>query len=164
MRIVAGTLVVAALALLGTSRAGADPSSAAWKKFKGQIVVSDRTIPNFDTDKAMIDGLRKLNKTTLTKKDGEESWSLVFMGFLNKKVNAGTINLVFYKVTGAKREYMSNKEITLDADSNIVQADLEVSEEDNITAGNKYDVVLGRMVNGKETVFAKTKLSFVSEK
>lgn len=163
MRMTAG--ILAALVFLAASPAArGDAASAAWKKYKGQIIVSDGPIPGYSSDRDMIDGLRKLNKTTLTKKADAEAWAFSFMGFLSKKVSAGPINLVFYKVTGGKREYMSNKEINVDSDSNIVQADIEVSEEDNITAGNKYDVVLGRMVNGRETVYARTKLTFVEAK
>jgi hypothetical protein len=157
MRTTAFTLGV--LLLLGsTTRAG--DVSAAWKKYKGQLIVSDTQIrSDYDDDKEMIAALKKAHKPSLSKPDGSETWSVYFIAFLSKKPGGKAVSLVFYDVSG-KRTYVSAKEIQIDPSSNILVADVEVSEEDGIKKGHKYDVVLGRMVGGREQVFARTKLSF----
>lgn len=154
-----GIVAVITLAALAASAPAAwAQASAAYKKFKGQIIVSDQEIPaDWESDQAMVAGLKKLHRTKVAKQG--ETWRFYFMGFLQKKAGAPQINLVFYDVS-KKRTYVSNKEINIDPGSNIVVADVEVSEEDGIQPGKTYEVVLGRMVGGKETVFARTKLTF----
>ena len=144
--------------LLAGSTARADVSSA-WKHYKGKIIVSDTEIKaNYDTDKDMIAGLKKAHKATLVRPAGSDTWAIYFIGFMSKKPGSSKVSLVFYEA--GKHAYVSAKEITIDPGSNIVMADVEVSEDDGLKKGGRYDVVLGRKVGGKETVFARTKLTF----
>jgi predicted SnoaL-like aldol condensation-catalyzing enzyme len=149
--------IVGVLLLAGSTARG--DVSAAWKKYKGQIIVSDKEIKaNYDSDKEMISALKKAHKPTLTRPAGSETWAVYFIGFMNKKPGASKVSLVFYE--SGKHEYVSAKEITIDPGSNIVMADVEVSEDDGLKKGGHYDVVLGRKVGSHETVFARTKLTF----
>jgi len=133
--------------------------SAAWKKYKGQLIVSDKEIKSdYDSDKDMIAALKRAHKPTLTRGAGSETWAVYFIGFMNKKPGSNKISLVFYEA--GKHVYVSAKEITIDPGSNIVVADVEISEDDGIKKGGRYDVLLGRKAGGKETVFARTKLTF----
>jgi hypothetical protein len=147
--------------LLAGSSAQAEVNIAtAWKKFKGQIIASDAAIPSdYGSEKEMYAALKKATKANITKAADAEGWTIYFVGFFNKKPGAKAVSLVFYDVSG-KRSYVGNKEIQIDPNSQTLVADVEVSEDDGIKKGGRYEVVLGRKVGGKEIVFAKTKLTF----
>lgn len=133
--------------------------SAAYGRYKGQIVVAETEIPSPGDDRALVAALKKISKTTLTRKEGTAAWTLHFMGFLHKKPGESPINLVFYDVTKGKRTYVSNREINVDPEATIVLSTVEVSEDDGLKSGNKYEVILARMVDDKEIVYARTKLT-----
>jgi hypothetical protein len=133
--------------------------SLAYGKYKGQIVVSDAPIPAPGDDRALIAALKKIVKTTLARPEGASTWTLHFIGFLHKKPATSPIHLVFYDVTRGKRIYVSNREINVDADATIVLSSVEVSEDDGLKPGSKYEVVLALMLDDKEIVFARTKLT-----
>ncbi|MBI4509023.1 MAG: hypothetical protein HY698_05275 [Deltaproteobacteria bacterium] len=155
-----GALVLGVFVISFSSSTHAN-QAAAYRKYKGQIVVSEEEIPgSFSSDKEMLNVLKRVNRQVVSRKEGSESWTLYCMGFMNKKPGVSMINLVFYRLTGGKREYVTNKEIGIDGESLVVVTTVDVSDEDGVKPGEKYEVALARMVDGKETIFAKTKLTF----
>ncbi len=128
-------------------------AGAAYRKYKGQLLASDLAMP------LDVPELHRRRKTTLVRPQGSELWHTFFVGFLSKKPNESPIFLVFYDVTSG-REYRGSKEINVDPNSTIVMTDVDVTEEDGVKAGKTYEVVLGVKSGGKETVFAKAKITF----
>lgn len=150
-RIIGGAIL--ALFLLSTTAHA--QSAAAYKKYRGKIVVSQTEIPaNFS-----VADLKKLGTTALASGQGG-TWEMFFVGFMSKAPGRTPINLVFYDVTEkGKREYVSAKEINIDAGSNILLSSVTLSEDDSLNKNHTYDVMLAVMQGGKETVFARTKLT-----
>lgn len=144
-------MLVAALCL-STGIALAVPAAAAPR---GVLYVTDRTVdtraPNFEKT------LRKENKAALTK-NGSGVWEINYVAFLNKPAPGDNLNVVFYDVSNPKHEAANAFPIAVGAKAHIVAGKLSVSPEDNLQAGKTYNVLVTQLKNGKEIVFAKTKL------
>ena len=135
----------------------ADGSSAAWKKFKGQVIVSDAPIrTEYESDKEMVEGLTKARRDTLTRPKGADAWEVHFVGFLAKKPGGAGLSVVLYD---GKRQFLTAKEIAVDASAEILASSIEIGEDDGVKPGSRIEIVLGRKSGGKETVFAKTKVT-----
>ena len=130
----------------------------AYRKYKGQIIVTEAPLSLADDD--AVAKIKKLNRTTLQRAEGQESWPFFLIGFLTKRPEATPINLVFYDLADGKREYVGNQEMNIDREATIVVSDIAASEDDGLKAGKTYEVLLARKVDGKEIVYAKTKLTF----
>ncbi len=96
-------------------------------------------------------------RKTVVKKDGA-SWKLYFVAYLKKAPGAAEVNIVFYDVTAKTKEAPNAVPIATQPNAKILMSSVELSEEMNFQAGHKYDVRITRLVNGKEDVFATTKL------
>jgi hypothetical protein len=127
-------------------------------KFKGQIITAQQEIPVSDDEDELAATLARVAKTVLDKRG--DTWSFNMMGFLTAKPKTDEVMLLIYDITDGKRTYMTGKDISIDPEALIMAAAIEVTEDDGIKSGKKIELVLGRLVNGKETVFAKTKVTF----
>ena len=149
-------LLVVLLVALSASLAFA-AGNGAWKKYKGQIIVSDAVIrTEYETDKEMIDGLAKARKQSLTKGADAEAWEVNFVAFLAKKPGPAGLSLVLYD---SKRQFLTAKDIDVDANAEILASSITIGEDDGVKPGSTVEIVLGRKAGGKETVFAKTKVT-----
>lgn len=148
-------IVSLVIALLMTGAAFA-AGNGAWRKYKGQIIVSDAAIrTDYDSDKEMIDGLAKARRQSLSKGDAE-AWEVNFVAFLAKKPGPAGLSLVLYD---GKRQFLTAKDIDVDANAEILASSITIGEDDGVKPGSTVEIVLGRKAGGKETVFAKTKVT-----
>lgn len=123
-------------------------------QLKGTIIVSDAQIPaSFDSDQELVTAMKKAKRTAIKGSDG--SWTLHLMAFLKKAAGASKVNLVYYDVT-KKREQVHFTEIDVQANQSTIQLnDQAVTKELGFVAGHKYQVLITRLVGGKEDVYAK---------
>jgi hypothetical protein len=119
----------------------------------GSIVLFDHAL-----DPASGTFQKDLKKSTKTsfKADADGNWHVYFVAYLNKPPGAPEINAVFYDVTKGKHEQINAFPIQTKADAKIVMSDLPISVEQGFKEGNKYQMLITRLVDGKEVVYAKT--------
>ena len=92
-------------------------------------------------------------RTSLERKD--DNWHLSFVAYLKKPPGAEEVSLVFYDNT-PKREYINSYTIRVKATAKIVLSEIDLKPEDGFKAGNKYQVLITRLVGGKEDIFARS--------
>jgi hypothetical protein len=152
------------LALLATtammSIAGAAWATSGTARLKGQILASDQPVPTLDDEDKVADTLKKWQKPVIEKAKEAESWTFHIVSFPDKKPGATSLSLVFYDVSDGKPKYLTTKDVSCDANAEILASDVEVDSEDGIKPGMKVDVTLARIVGNRQTDLAKTKLTF----
>ena len=147
--VVLGVLVVT----LAPKMAAAD----AWSGQKGRIYVSDSEyLSGYPSDAAMIAGMKKQSKTAFK---GDGIWNLNLMIFLKEPAGGEKVNVVYWDVT-KKKEQIDYTEVAVKADQKIVQLNgVGLSKERGFVKGHRYDIVVTRIIGGKEKVYAKTTIS-----
>jgi len=129
-------------------------STTAWALQNGTIGVTDHALDpsskTFDRD------LRKAMRTSL-KADASGHWHVYFVAYLNKAPGAEEVNAVFYDLPLKKDDQPSAFPIQTKPSARILMSDLDLSPEQGLKAG-KYQLRITRLVDGKETVLAKTNL------
>jgi hypothetical protein len=153
----AAVMLVAVAGLLSARPAAAEESGA-WRTNKGKIFVSDAEFgQGYASDGAMISAMRKQSKSAI-KGDGG-AWTLNLMVFLKEAPAAGTVNIVYYDVTG-KRDQVNYSEVSVKPDQKIIQLNgIAISKDLGFVKGHKYEVLATRLIGGKEKVYAKTTLT-----
>lgn len=136
-------------------------SSAVAAPPAGSIVVTERKlnpyINSFQQD------LKSEAKKVLTKQGERESWRVYFVAYLKKAAGDGKVNVVFYDANekvkpGQEREPVHFAEIGIKPDAKVVMSDVELRPDQGFKEGGKYQVLITRLINGKEEVYARTQL------
>ena len=145
---------------MGLTLAALAPRSAladAWSGQKGRIFVSDSEyLAGYASDAAMIAGMKKQSKTAFK---GEGAWNLNLMIFLKEPAGGDKVNVVYWDVT-KKREQIDYTEVAVKAEQKIVQLNgVALAKERGFVKGHRYDIVVTRIIGGKEKVYAKTTIS-----
>jgi hypothetical protein len=135
-----------ALLALADGRLAAAPS--------GTLVITDHQLD--PKSKTLEQELNKAKKASLSKSG--EGWHLYFVAYLKKAAGATEVNLVFYEMSGGKREQINAFPIKTQADAKILMSDAEISTEQGFKAGKKYQVLITRLIGGKEDVYARANL------
>ena len=154
--LVAWALVAWTVAALVAGSAWAASGTA---KLKGQILVSDQPVPTLDDEDKVADTLKKWQKGTIEKPKDSESWTLHIISFPDKKPGVSQLSFVFYDVSEGKAKYLTTKDVTCDANAEILASEVKVDTEDGIKPGMKVDVTLARIVGNKQTDLAKAKIT-----
>lgn len=110
----------------------------------------DPKSPSFEKE------LKKAQKATI-KKEGA-TWKLYFVAYLKKPAGAPEVNIVFYDVTSKQKEAPNAFPVSTQPNAKILMSNVELSEEQNFQPGHKYEVRITRLVNGKEDVYAASKV------
>jgi hypothetical protein len=149
-------LVAVALAVLGASVAWAQ-SAKFVKKYKGQLFVSDQEFQVIDDDAAMSDQIKKNSKSSLEGTQGEDakSWDFYWIAVLSKKPGSANATIFFYEVTGKTKKQVTYKDIGIDGEQVVIVSNLSISEDDGLTKGKKYELVLATTSGNKQNVLAK---------
>lgn len=149
------SLTLAASLVFGfTARdAGADFSKKVIAAFKGKILVSNAPLEMQGDDKTTIAAFKKQALTEVKGAPGGDdvmTWVFVYTAFLNK-TGATALKLEFYDGSN----YSADKSLTgVDPKMTVLQGDIDITEDDNITKGKTYTLKLTGTVKGKEVVFA----------
>ncbi len=106
--------------------------------------------------KSLDKDLKKAQVVDLAKKG--DVWHVYFVAYLKKAAGAEEVNLVFYELAKGKREQVNVFPINTKPDAQIIASDVTFGPENGFKPGAKYDVLVTRLVGGKEDVYARTKL------
>jgi hypothetical protein len=139
-------LLAAGLGLAGAAEVRAAPS--------GTMVITDHQMDpkskTFDKD------VSKAQKGSLAKSG--DAWHVYFVAYLKKPAATAEVNLVFYELTGGKREQVNAFPIQTQQGAKVLMSDAELTGELGFKAGKKYQVLITRLVDGKEDIYAKANL------
>ena len=121
----------------------------------GTLYITDKAL---DPKSATFEkDLKKEARTTL-KKNGD-GWHLYFVAYMKKAAGAEEVNIVFYELgAGNKREQVNAYPIGTQATAKIIMSDIEISAEQGFAAGKRYQILITRLVGGKEDVYARATL------
>ncbi|MSP60287.1 MAG: hypothetical protein EXR72_08090 [Myxococcales bacterium] len=139
-------IVIGLLLVAGQARAGFP---------KGTLIITDEEI---DTQSATFEkDLKKHSRDTLRK--GVEGWKIFLVAYLKRAAGSAEVNLVFYDIAGKGREQVNAFPIATSAKAEILASKVEISPEQGFKVGGKYQVLITRLIGGKEEIYAKTVLS-----
>lgn len=160
-RCIRGSLAVFALLVLWSPASRADVSEAVQKKFRGQLLVSTDPLPDGAADDAeLIRQLKKAHTGIVAHSKGESVpvWRFHFMAFMDKKPGVTQVALDFY-TDDKKKAFVAQERLAgIDPKLTLLEAQVELSEDDGLAADRSYLVKLTAEVKGKEIVLATTKL------
>ncbi|HMU38671.1 MAG TPA: hypothetical protein PKE31_06630 [Pseudomonadota bacterium] len=147
-------VLVALLLSIGSTQALALPPA-------GSIVVTERrlnhALGSFHED------LKTEAKKVLTRAPEHENWKLYFVAHLKKAAGDSKVNVVFYDAnqTGKAatgREPVHFAEINTQPSAKVLMSDVELRPDQGFKQGGKYQVLITRLINGKEEVYARTQV------
>lgn len=147
--------------LLGTSASAtfAEPSCPGGGA-SGTITVTDRKLDSSQVTNASV--LKSEQRCTVAKDKSAEEWELNLVANLSRATGAEQVNIVFYEQGSGKPEVPGNEvnsfPIRTKKDTKTVIATLEINPDGGFKVGGKYSIVVTRLVNGREEVYAKTTL------
>ena len=127
----------------------------------GAIVITDHLLNpakhDFEKD------LKTEAKTALPKPPESESWKVFFIASLTRAPGAEDVNIVFYDASvpvkaGQPKEPVQAYPLRTKATARMLQASIDLKDEDGFKAGKKYTVLITRLVGGKEEVYARSAL------
>lgn len=153
MRLVRHLSLTASL-LLTTQVAWAGPPGS-----PGTITITEKKLEPKEVSSAKE--LKAAARTSLTKGKEDEGWKVYFVAHMNRAPGAEQVNLVFYDQAAAKgqpREEVQAFPMHTKKDAKIMMADIELKPEEGFKAGGKYNVLVTRLINGKEDIYARTTL------
>ena len=147
------SVALAGPALAGGRAAASGPPPGS----SGSIVITDHelnpALSSFQKD------LRSEAKASLGKNPDSETWKLHFIAYLTRAPGADDVNLVFYDPQppkpGQEREPIQAYPIHTKATAKILMSQIDLKPEDGFKAGARYQVLVTRLINGKEDVYAR---------
>jgi hypothetical protein len=155
------SLAVIAFCLLWSVAAHADVSESVQKKLKGQIIVSADPLPSTAEDEAdLVRQLKKAHTGVVAhgRGDGGAVWRFHFMAFMAKKPGVTQVALDFY-TDDKKRDFVAQERLAgIDPSLTLLHSQVELSEDDGLSADRSYVVKLTAEVKGREVVLATTRL------
>lgn len=147
------------LSLAAASRA--DVPVSVQKQLKGQMFVSLEPLPqSADSDAALIKALKKANQADLKHitADGVPTWRFHVLAFMKQKPGVSQIALDFYLDDKSHAFVAQERLAGIDKGLTLLDAQVDLSEDDGLAANKSYIVKLTAEVHGKEVVLATTKL------
>jgi hypothetical protein len=158
------TGMAAAVALAGAGGADAGLSKKVQKKFKGKILITDKTLDLDADDHDDKQTIKYCEKSVLKEvksfenADGVAAWSFHYTAFLKRKPNARMVSFDFYTDDGEKR-YVANKRMAgVDPGVTTLQGQFKLTEDDGLNKNRSYILKLTAEVKGKEVVLATTRV------
>lgn len=126
----------------------------------GTITVTEKKLDSSQVSSATV--LKAEQRCTLGKEKSSDDWEVNLIAHLSRAIGAEQVNIVFYDQGSGKPETPGNEvnsfSIKTKKDTKIVIATLEINPDGGFKVGGKYSIVITRLVNGREEVYAKTTL------
>ena len=147
--------------LLAATPGTADVPLKVQKQLKGQIFISTEPLPHSaDDDATLVKALKKANRTELKhiSADGVATWRFHLMAFMFKKPGVSQVSLDFYLDDKSKAFVAQERLAGIDKGLTLLQAQVDLSEDDGLSPNKSYVVKLTAEVGGKEVLLATTKL------
>lgn len=141
----------------------------------GAIVITEHMLnPALSTFQA---DLKSEARASLSQNAESESWKVHFIAHLKKSPGSPDVNIVFYELgqaakqagkdaekpseKGAKnepREPVQAYPIKTKQTATMLISEVTLKKEEGFKPGGKYQVLITRLINGKEEVYARTSL------
>jgi len=156
--------ILASCVLVLSSLAGpsqADVPVSVQKQLKGQMFISPEPLPqSADSDAALIKALKKANHSELKHiaADGVPTWRFHLLAFMKQKPGVSQISLDFYLDDKTHAFVAQERLAGIDQKLTMLDAQVDLSEDDGLAANKSYIVKLSAESRGKEVVLATTKL------
>lgn len=129
------------------------PALAQLDAYRGQILYDAKPFPPGGTQE-FKKALNKAQARTELDKDGD-AWNFHFVAVFRKPPGAQDVTLVFYDVTGGKREYVNVYEFKVSPDQETLLTQATLLQSEGFVSGKKYQALVTRVIGGKETIYAK---------
>jgi hypothetical protein len=120
----------------------------------GTLVITDHAMD--PKSKTFEKDLMKAQKGQIAKSG--ESWKIHFVAYLKKAAGAAEVSLVFYEIAKGKREQLNAFPIGTQDSAKIIMSEAELTSELGFKSGGKYQVLITRLIGGKEEIYAKANL------
>jgi hypothetical protein len=133
---------------------------AAYAAPPGTLIITDRRIES-GGDYAKFEKEVQANRKTVLKKSGD-GWHVYFVAYMRRPPGAPDINIVFYDMAEKKREPVNAFPIKTQPSAKILISEVEIKPEDGFKVGGKYRVLITRLINGREEVYAQTTLELAN--
>jgi hypothetical protein len=122
--------------------------------------------------------LKSEAKASLTQNEESESWKVHFIAHLKKSPGSPDVNIVFYEIGQAAKQAGKEAEkappkpvakadarepvqaypIKTKQTATMLISEVTLKKEEGFKPGVKYQVLITRLINGKEEVYARTSL------
>jgi hypothetical protein len=125
---------------------------------QGTITITEKMIEPASASNAAA--LKAAQRCSLAKQADEDGWHINLVAHLNRPPGAEEVNIVFYDLVPkpGPREAVQAYPIRTRKDGKVMLATLEIKPEDGFKAGGKYSVLITRLINGREDIYARTTL------
>jgi hypothetical protein len=145
MRILHLALAVAMVVLAGRAQAGTP----------GTLVITQEAV-----DTSQKDFEKTLKKAAIKQlaKSGEQ-WTFHFIAFLTRAPGSKDVNIAFYDQAEKSKEPTNHIELQTSPNAKIMASQVTFGDDTGLKAGHTYNVLLTRVVGGKEQVFARSTLT-----
>ncbi|HNN94105.1 MAG TPA: hypothetical protein PKI03_17630 [Pseudomonadota bacterium] len=124
----------------------------------GTITITDKMIEPASASNAAE--LKAAQRCSIVKQPEDDGWRINLVAHLNRPPGAEEVNIVFYDLVPkpGPREAVQAYPIRTKRDAKIMLATLEIKPEDGFKVGGKYSVLITRLLNGREDIYARTTL------
>jgi len=156
-----GVSLAAAEGLAGPTATAASPATGCpGGGAVGTITITEKMIE--PSQASVAAELKAAQRCSLSKQAEDDGWRINLVAHLNRPPGAEEVNIVFYDQAppkpGQPREAVQAYPIRTKRDAKVMLATLEIKPEDGFKLGSKYSVLITRLINGREDVYARTTL------
>lgn len=88
-----------------------------------------------------------------------DQWSFSFLAWLKRADPASEINVAFYDVATKGHELVNAVAVSVPPRAKVMTSTVSIGPDQGFKAGHTYHVLLTRVKNGRENVFAQSKLT-----
>ena len=111
-----------------------------------------------DTSQSDFEKAAKQAQVKTIDKSGDE-WSFSFLAWLKRADPAPEINVAFYDVAEKGHELVNAVAVSVPPRAKVMTSTVSIGPEQGFKPGHTYSVLLTRVKDGKENVFAQSKLT-----
>lgn len=121
----------------------------------GTVIITAEAV---DTADANFERNAKKKQIQSVTKSGEQ-WTLYFLAYLKKAAGAHEVQLVFYDTANKGHEPTNNFPIETQPNAKILTSSVSFTGDQGFKPGHKYNVLVTRLVGGKEDVYARSTIT-----
>ncbi len=123
----------------------------------GRIFTYVTPLPPFGSDGELTQQLRR--SVTRIAKGEDGAWRIYFLAFFNRAAGAASVSVVFYRSPRRRGDPPVNAfSYTVTPDADNLAADVRLDETRGFAAGQRYQMLVTRLVGGSEQVYARTEI------
>ena len=142
-------------ALAGALALGLAVSRLVWAGAGGTMLITPSAV---DVSSAKYEAeARKAAVKEL--KAQNDQWTLYFIAFLSHAAGAGEVTLVFYDKAEKAHEPTNAFPISTKSSAKVLVSNVSFGADQGFKSGHTYDVLVTRLVGGKENVYARSTIT-----